>query len=55
MGKLDNRVAGSRVRPGARVAQLAAWQRRRDDSRHITGTQLRIDAGGSVKSDPWNG
>jgi NAD(P)-dependent dehydrogenase (short-subunit alcohol dehydrogenase family) len=26
-----------------------------DDSRFITGTQLRIDAGGLVKAKPWQG
>jgi NAD(P)-dependent dehydrogenase (short-subunit alcohol dehydrogenase family) len=26
-----------------------------DSSRYITGTQLRIDAGGYVKSVPWKG
>jgi len=26
-----------------------------DQSRYITGTQLRIDAGGYVKSKPWKG
>jgi SDR family mycofactocin-dependent oxidoreductase len=26
-----------------------------DDSRYITGTQLRIDAGGFVKAKPWKG
>jgi NAD(P)-dependent dehydrogenase (short-subunit alcohol dehydrogenase family) len=26
-----------------------------DDSRYITGTQLRVDAGGFVKAKPWQG
>jgi NAD(P)-dependent dehydrogenase (short-subunit alcohol dehydrogenase family) len=26
-----------------------------DDSRFITGTQLRVDAGGYVKAVPWTG
>jgi len=26
-----------------------------DDSRYITGTQLRVDAGGFVKAKPWKG
>jgi SDR family mycofactocin-dependent oxidoreductase len=26
-----------------------------DDSRYVTGTQLRIDAGGLVKAKPWQG
>jgi NAD(P)-dependent dehydrogenase (short-subunit alcohol dehydrogenase family) len=26
-----------------------------EDSRYITGTQLRIDAGGYVKTVPWKG
>lgn len=26
-----------------------------DESRFITGTQMRIDAGGFVKAKPWNG
>jgi hypothetical protein len=43
MGKLDNKVA---------VVSGAA---RSDDSRYITGTQLRVDAGGFVKAKPWKG
>ena len=41
MGELDNTVA---------VVFLAS-----DAARYITGTQLRIDAGGCVKSVPWKG
>ncbi len=26
-----------------------------DDSRYITGTQLRVDAAGFVKAVPWRG
>jgi NAD(P)-dependent dehydrogenase (short-subunit alcohol dehydrogenase family) len=66
MGKLDNKIAvvsgaargqgrSHAVNLAAKGASIIALDICADLEGNITGTQLRVDAGGFVKAKPWKG